>query len=204
MSNCPFNQVYVCVCSAYVHVSPLFLRLDTVVGPSPRPLRSRVKNISSPSLHLYYSQARRKQSAPGLDSPHPDMLPSCFPVNITKLWCHTWVNQCALACFGILSDSLMQLYVWTKLKRDVCSLSVTQVWLKKLSSSSSNGLLTVFCHIGNYMIILIWATWGLHLTGTICQLYVAVDIRQSFHSASLRRRIQFVLVLKSPIQNVNA
>ncbi|XP_026165680.1 potassium voltage-gated channel subfamily KQT member 5 isoform X2 [Mastacembelus armatus] len=43
-------------------------RLDTVVGPPPRPFSSRGKNFSSPSLHLYYSQACRKQSAPGLAS----------------------------------------------------------------------------------------------------------------------------------------
>ncbi|XP_023271509.1 potassium voltage-gated channel subfamily KQT member 5-like isoform X2 [Seriola lalandi dorsalis] len=46
-------------------IKSLQTRLDTVVGPPPRPLSSRVKTFSSPSLHLYYSQARRKQSAPG-------------------------------------------------------------------------------------------------------------------------------------------
>lgn len=56
-----------CVYTAYVHVFPLSTRLDTVVGPSPRPFSRRVKTFPSPSLHLYYSQARRKQSAPGLD-----------------------------------------------------------------------------------------------------------------------------------------
>ncbi|XP_071061671.1 potassium voltage-gated channel subfamily KQT member 5 isoform X2 [Pseudochaenichthys georgianus] len=49
-------------------IKSLQTRLDTVVGPPPRPFSSRVKNLSSPSLHLYYSQARRKQSAPGLAS----------------------------------------------------------------------------------------------------------------------------------------
>ncbi|XP_035461923.2 potassium voltage-gated channel subfamily KQT member 5 isoform X3 [Scophthalmus maximus] len=46
-------------------IKSLQTRLDTVVGPPPRPFRSRAKNFSSPALHLYYSQARRKQSAPG-------------------------------------------------------------------------------------------------------------------------------------------
>ncbi|XP_071336118.1 potassium voltage-gated channel subfamily KQT member 5 isoform X1 [Trachinotus anak] len=49
-------------------IKSLQTRLDTVVGPPPRPFSSRVKTFSSPSLHLYYSQARRKQSAPGLAS----------------------------------------------------------------------------------------------------------------------------------------
>ncbi|XP_061600555.1 potassium voltage-gated channel subfamily KQT member 5 isoform X4 [Cololabis saira] len=48
-------------------IKSLQTRLDTVVGPPPRPLSSRVKTFSSPSLHLYYSQARRKQYAPGVD-----------------------------------------------------------------------------------------------------------------------------------------
>uniref|UniRef100_A0A7N8WJP4 Potassium voltage-gated channel, KQT-like subfamily, member 5a n=1 Tax=Mastacembelus armatus TaxID=205130 RepID=A0A7N8WJP4_9TELE len=48
-------------------IKSLQTRLDTVVGPPPRPFSSRGKNFSSPSLHLYYSQACRKQSAPGLD-----------------------------------------------------------------------------------------------------------------------------------------
>ncbi|XP_034754361.1 potassium voltage-gated channel subfamily KQT member 5 [Etheostoma cragini] len=54
-----------CICTP---VSPFSPRLDTVVGPPPRPFSSRIKTLSSPSLHLYYSQARRKQSAPGLAS----------------------------------------------------------------------------------------------------------------------------------------
>ncbi|KAM9847529.1 LOW QUALITY PROTEIN: potassium voltage-gated channel subfamily KQT member 5 [Aulostomus maculatus] len=49
-------------------IKSLQTRLDTVVGPPPRPFNSRVKTFSSPSLHLYYSQARRKHSAPGLAS----------------------------------------------------------------------------------------------------------------------------------------
>ncbi|XP_031735084.1 potassium voltage-gated channel subfamily KQT member 5 isoform X2 [Anarrhichthys ocellatus] len=49
-------------------IKSLQTRLDTVVGPPPRPFSSRAKTVSSPSLHLYYSQARRKQSAPGLAS----------------------------------------------------------------------------------------------------------------------------------------
>ncbi|XP_029305291.1 potassium voltage-gated channel subfamily KQT member 5 isoform X2 [Cottoperca gobio] len=48
-------------------IKSLQTRLDTVVGPPPRPFSSRVKTFSSPSLHLYYSQSRRKQSAPGVD-----------------------------------------------------------------------------------------------------------------------------------------
>uniref|UniRef100_A0A669CGN1 Potassium voltage-gated channel subfamily KQT member 5 n=1 Tax=Oreochromis niloticus TaxID=8128 RepID=A0A669CGN1_ORENI len=48
-------------------IKSLQTRLDTVVGPPPRPLRSRGKTFSSPSLHLYYSQASRKRSTPGVD-----------------------------------------------------------------------------------------------------------------------------------------
>ncbi|XP_027133700.1 potassium voltage-gated channel subfamily KQT member 5 isoform X1 [Larimichthys crocea] len=48
-------------------IKSLQTRLDTVVGPAPRPFSNRVKTFSSPSLHLYYSQARRKQTALGVD-----------------------------------------------------------------------------------------------------------------------------------------
>ncbi|XP_030298188.1 potassium voltage-gated channel subfamily KQT member 5 isoform X4 [Sparus aurata] len=48
-------------------IKSLQTRLDTVVGPPPRPISSRHKTFSSPSLHLYYSQARRKQSPSGVD-----------------------------------------------------------------------------------------------------------------------------------------
>uniref|UniRef100_A0A3Q2DZF8 Potassium voltage-gated channel subfamily KQT member 5-like n=1 Tax=Cyprinodon variegatus TaxID=28743 RepID=A0A3Q2DZF8_CYPVA len=48
-------------------IKSLQTRLDSVVGPPPRPLRGRVKTFSSPSLHLSYSQTRRKQSAAGVD-----------------------------------------------------------------------------------------------------------------------------------------
>ncbi|XP_035028381.2 potassium voltage-gated channel subfamily KQT member 5 isoform X1 [Hippoglossus stenolepis] len=46
-------------------IKSLQTRLDKVVGPPARPFSSRLKTFSAPSLHLYYSQARRKQSAPG-------------------------------------------------------------------------------------------------------------------------------------------
>ncbi|XP_061915493.1 potassium voltage-gated channel subfamily KQT member 4 [Entelurus aequoreus] len=49
-------------------IKSLQTRLDTVVGPAPRPLSRRAKTFSSPSLHLYYSQARRKSSATGMAS----------------------------------------------------------------------------------------------------------------------------------------
>ncbi|XP_029377130.1 potassium voltage-gated channel subfamily KQT member 5-like isoform X2 [Echeneis naucrates] len=49
-------------------IKSLQTRLDTVVGPPPRPFSSRAKTFSSPSLHLCYSQARRKQSGLGLAS----------------------------------------------------------------------------------------------------------------------------------------
>ncbi|XP_026047013.1 potassium voltage-gated channel subfamily KQT member 5 isoform X4 [Astatotilapia calliptera] len=48
-------------------IKSLQTRLDSVVGPPPRPLRSRGKTFSSPSLHLYYSQTSRKRSTPGVD-----------------------------------------------------------------------------------------------------------------------------------------
>ncbi|KAF7658384.1 hypothetical protein LDENG_00014070 [Lucifuga dentata] len=43
-------------------IKSLQTRLDTVVGPPPKPLSSRAKAFSSPSLYLYYSQAQRKHS----------------------------------------------------------------------------------------------------------------------------------------------
>ncbi|KAM7408375.1 hypothetical protein PAMA_002205 [Pampus argenteus] len=46
-------------------IKSLQTRLDSVVGPPPRPFSSRVKTFSSPSLHLYYSQARRKHCTSG-------------------------------------------------------------------------------------------------------------------------------------------
>ncbi|MEQ2172718.1 Potassium voltage-gated channel subfamily KQT member 5 [Goodea atripinnis] len=54
-------------------IKSLQTRLDTVVGPPPRPLRGHIKTFSSPSLHLYYNQTRRKQSASGLELPFPDL-----------------------------------------------------------------------------------------------------------------------------------
>lgn len=50
-----------CVCT-------LPFRLDTIVGP-PQTLSSKAKTFSSPSLHSYYSQAKRKHSAPGSADP---------------------------------------------------------------------------------------------------------------------------------------
>ncbi|XP_051946127.1 potassium voltage-gated channel subfamily KQT member 5-like isoform X3 [Xyrauchen texanus] len=46
-------------------IKSLQTRLDTIVGP--QILSSKAKTFSSPSLHLYYSQAKRKHSAPGVD-----------------------------------------------------------------------------------------------------------------------------------------
>ncbi|XP_077586212.1 potassium voltage-gated channel subfamily KQT member 4 isoform X3 [Stigmatopora nigra] len=46
-------------------IKSLQTRLDTVVGPAPRPLSRHARNFSSPALHLYFNQARRKPSAPG-------------------------------------------------------------------------------------------------------------------------------------------
>ncbi|XP_058241704.1 potassium voltage-gated channel subfamily KQT member 5 isoform X4 [Hemibagrus wyckioides] len=46
-------------------IKSLQTRLDTIVGP-PQTLSSKAKTFSSPSLHSYYSQAKRKHSAPGL------------------------------------------------------------------------------------------------------------------------------------------
>ncbi|XP_058241705.1 potassium voltage-gated channel subfamily KQT member 5 isoform X5 [Hemibagrus wyckioides] len=47
-------------------IKSLQTRLDTIVGP-PQTLSSKAKTFSSPSLHSYYSQAKRKHSAPGVD-----------------------------------------------------------------------------------------------------------------------------------------
>ncbi|XP_051773294.1 potassium voltage-gated channel subfamily KQT member 5 isoform X4 [Ctenopharyngodon idella] len=46
-------------------IKSLQTRLDTIVGP--QTLRTKAKTFSSPSLHLYYSQAKRKHSSPGVD-----------------------------------------------------------------------------------------------------------------------------------------
>ncbi|XP_065152758.1 potassium voltage-gated channel subfamily KQT member 5 isoform X8 [Paramisgurnus dabryanus] len=46
-------------------IKSLQTRLDTIVGP--HTLSSKAKTYSSPSLPLYYSQAKRKQSASGVD-----------------------------------------------------------------------------------------------------------------------------------------
>ncbi|XP_054874494.1 potassium voltage-gated channel subfamily KQT member 5 isoform X3 [Amphiprion ocellaris] len=46
-------------------IKSLQTRLDTVVGPPPRPSSRRAKSFPSPSLQLYYSQTRRKQAALG-------------------------------------------------------------------------------------------------------------------------------------------
>ncbi|KAM9477120.1 potassium voltage-gated channel subfamily KQT member 4 isoform 2-T2 [Clarias gariepinus] len=46
-------------------IKSLQTRLDTIVGP-PQTLSTKAKTFSSPSLHSYYSQAKRKHSAPGL------------------------------------------------------------------------------------------------------------------------------------------
>ncbi|KAI4875316.1 hypothetical protein NFI96_001828 [Prochilodus magdalenae] len=47
-------------------IKSLQTRLDTIVGP-PQTLSSKAKTFSSPSLHLYYSQAKKKHTAPGVD-----------------------------------------------------------------------------------------------------------------------------------------
>lgn len=55
---------YVCGVCLSLRVLNLSPRLDTIVGP-PQTLSGKAKTFSSPSLHLYYSQTRRKHSAPG-------------------------------------------------------------------------------------------------------------------------------------------
>ncbi|KAM4607408.1 potassium voltage-gated channel subfamily KQT member 5 [Polymixia lowei] len=75
-------------------IKSLQTRLDTIVGPPQRPLNSRVKTFSSPSLHLYYSQARRKCSAQGLaGGGGPGPSPSSRPRNLSSpalhyYYCH--------------------------------------------------------------------------------------------------------------------
>lgn len=56
-----------CPCLSYLPVCALPFRLDTIVGP--QTLSNKAKTFSSPSLHLYYSQAKRKHSAPGSADP---------------------------------------------------------------------------------------------------------------------------------------
>ncbi|KAA0717991.1 Potassium voltage-gated channel subfamily KQT member 5 KQT-like 5 [Triplophysa tibetana] len=46
-------------------IKSLQTRLDTIVGP--QTLSGKAKTFSSPSLHLYYSQAKKKHSASGVD-----------------------------------------------------------------------------------------------------------------------------------------
>ncbi|CAB1343605.1 unnamed protein product [Coregonus sp. 'balchen'] len=58
-------------------VKDVIEQLDTGVGHT---LSSKPRNMSSPSLHLYYSQARRKSApemkSPGLDNPTPTPTPN--------------------------------------------------------------------------------------------------------------------------------
>ncbi|XP_019903038.2 potassium voltage-gated channel subfamily KQT member 5 isoform X2 [Esox lucius] len=78
-------------------IKSLQTRLDTIVGPSQLPLNPRAKTFSSPSLHLYYSQARRKsmpgtKSVPGLASGLGPSL-SSKPRNKSSPSLHLYYSQ---------------------------------------------------------------------------------------------------------------
>ncbi|XP_069394848.1 potassium voltage-gated channel subfamily KQT member 5 isoform X3 [Paralichthys olivaceus] len=70
-------------------IKSLQTRLDKVVGPPARPFSSRAKTFSAPSLHLYYSQARRKQTAPGPTS----AVGSGRPRNVSAPVLHYYYNN---------------------------------------------------------------------------------------------------------------
>ncbi|XP_048125412.1 potassium voltage-gated channel subfamily KQT member 5 isoform X3 [Alosa alosa] len=74
-------------------IKSLQTRLDTIVGP-PQSLGGKAKTFSSPSLHLYYSQTRRKHSAPGLASglgPHHNL--SAKTRNLSSPSLHLYYSQ---------------------------------------------------------------------------------------------------------------
>ncbi|XP_073729386.1 potassium voltage-gated channel subfamily KQT member 5 isoform X2 [Misgurnus anguillicaudatus] len=73
-------------------IKSLQTRLDTIVGP--HTLSSKAKTYSSPSLPLYYSQAKRKQSASGLATamgPHPTL--STKARNLSSPSLHLYYSQ---------------------------------------------------------------------------------------------------------------
>lgn len=81
-----------CVCT-------LPFRLDTIVGPT-QTLNSKAKTFSSPSLHSYYSQAKRKHSAPGSADPQ-------FPSQtLPDLKCTDMSHMLRLCVWFIISKSL--------------------------------------------------------------------------------------------------
>ncbi|XP_030627180.1 potassium voltage-gated channel subfamily KQT member 5 [Chanos chanos] len=74
-------------------IKSLQTRLDTIVGP-PQTLSGRAKTFSSPSLHSYYSQARRKHSATGLATgtgPQPTL--STKARNLSSPSLHLYYSQ---------------------------------------------------------------------------------------------------------------
>ncbi|XP_067242424.1 potassium voltage-gated channel subfamily KQT member 5 isoform X2 [Chanodichthys erythropterus] len=73
-------------------IKSLQTRLDTIVGP--QTLRTKAKTFSSPSLHLYYSQAKRKHSSPGLATavgPHQTL--STKARNLSSPSLHLYYSQ---------------------------------------------------------------------------------------------------------------
>ncbi|XP_026079651.1 potassium voltage-gated channel subfamily KQT member 4-like isoform X2 [Carassius auratus] len=73
-------------------IKSLQTRLDTIVGP--QTLSRKAKTFSSPSLHLYYSQAKRKHSAPGLATavgPHQTL--STKARNLSSPSLHMYYSQ---------------------------------------------------------------------------------------------------------------
>ncbi|XP_051946126.1 potassium voltage-gated channel subfamily KQT member 5-like isoform X2 [Xyrauchen texanus] len=73
-------------------IKSLQTRLDTIVGP--QILSSKAKTFSSPSLHLYYSQAKRKHSAPGLATPlRPHQTLGTKARNLSSPSLHLYYSQ---------------------------------------------------------------------------------------------------------------
>lgn len=186
-----------CVYTAHVHVFPLSPRLDTVVGPSPRPFSRRVKTFASPSMHLYYSQARRKQSAPGLDC--PVLFCQLTVIFLIRCWSHTWVSN--FLCNS--HKNHWNVWTWPEVpglirvsgKPNYQSWFVTQVWQVNLQIQGAQSLdythsftrnnfliqnspmrlnlpprlpANVTFDSWNYVVIWIEAPWGAHLT--FCQM----------------------------------
>ncbi|KAK7902126.1 hypothetical protein WMY93_018895 [Mugilogobius chulae] len=71
-------------------IKSLQTRLDTVVGPPPRPF-GRIRNFSSPSMHLYYSQARRKNTGAGTAGSAPSV--SNHPRNMSAAQNNYYTNN---------------------------------------------------------------------------------------------------------------
>ncbi|XP_057197838.1 potassium voltage-gated channel subfamily KQT member 5 isoform X3 [Triplophysa rosa] len=79
-------------------IKSLQTRLDTIVGP--QTLSGKAKTFSSPSLHLYYSQAKKKHSASGLATAVGPHL-SSKARNLSSPSLHMYYNQSRKKSSGV-------------------------------------------------------------------------------------------------------